>query len=723
MRVGSGTGEGEDTLRARPNPGGVTRAAVWGCLAVVLAATVLVPVAAGTPAPVAGASTPAAGTSLPAADAPAAVAQRAPAAPANNSTTQHERPSNAGGDGNAAAVRRWLGGRLGSLLEQSSIQLTQGQYETADRLLGEQYEDYLGKYAEVAGPTADNNTRAARVLADAQTHQQRYVSLVARYQATYDDYQAAKTAGNETRARRLARRLHRFHDRLTRTSNALTRELAAAGNLTATNLTASQRRINRTTANISRIQANVTAATLVRTQLTVLAAARQGSYADPVWVRGRLAPQGDAGLPDRVALLVHDRVRTVDLGPDGTFNATFRPTTIRTGPQPIDVRYLPANASVFLGANATVNATIDAVQPTLQVAAPNESVRYGTPLNVSGRVAVAGAGVGGVPVALRLGNVSLGTVVTNPDGSFRATTTVPVSVAAGTRTLTARVAQENRAIARGTASTPVAVETAATSLSLAAPRAGDGSVRLAGQLTTADGTPVAGARVVVTRNGTVLASVTTDAAGRYAVRVEQPAAPAVVQARFDGRSSHLAASSATTRVAGTGGQGAGGSIPTVRPWVLGLLVAGALLMVGGYTYDWWTPGGDPAAATADPQGDAEATDAAASEPASAGGEPAVSVAAFADREPSPENVAALYGVVRRALAGGSAGGLTHWEFYRERAASLGERAEALRELTATYERAAYAEAGVAAEEWERARAAADRLVDRTGFAGEAENGD
>jgi len=81
-----------------------------------------------------------------------AVAQ-ATETPTENGTVQHERPEAAGESGDLQALQRWLDGRLSGQLESSTVALSEGEYERARAMLGDDYDERLDQYVDVAGET------------------------------------------------------------------------------------------------------------------------------------------------------------------------------------------------------------------------------------------------------------------------------------------------------------------------------------------------------------------------------------------------------------------------------------------------------------------------------------------------------------------------------------------------------------------------------------------
>lgn len=641
-------------------------------------------------------------------------AARGVAVQENNSTTQHVQPGEATGEGDEAEVRRWLEGRLGSMLEESSVKLSQGEYEAADGVLGEEYESALSKYVRVAGETDGLDSESERALRETGERQREYVSLVARYQDTYEEYQAAKADGNEMRAREMARRLDRLADKLSETGESLSSSLNETDALVDVDLSESRDRIEANTANVSSRQQSVVESTFVRTAVSVTLADETGSFTDPLVVRGRIEAFGDESVPSSVEVSVNGQVATVSVDENGTFERSYRPTTVPTGSQSLVVEYVPANDSVFLGNETSATASVLPVTPDVAVEASPETVRYDTPVTVAGRVSVDDTGVKDVPVTVRIGNATIGSVQSSSNGSFHATLSVPADVAAGTQSVTATVDQDGRAIARadGTAAVTVAATTTALSLETAAR---PDTVTVTGRLTTDSGTPVRRGRVTIARNGSTITTATTNESGHYVATVPRLADGSELRAFYDGTGSHLESASAVATLPGVDTRSGGPSLVVVLAAALVVLVAG----IGGVYAYRRRSGGEPTTET-----NVEPSSHAAAGAQNSGADYESLVETIGDRGPSRANVATIYAVARRAVADQtavSANDATAREFLNEIASERAEAAPSLSELTAAYERATYRGDPPTETEWERVVESAREVVDRTAFADEAES--
>lgn len=487
------------------------------------------------------------------------------ATPENNTTVQHERPDSVSQEGNTDRVKQWLTGRMVERLQGSTLNLSQGQYEQADQLLGEGYEDRLDQYVDVAGDTEDGDDDATgETLDETRRNQREFTNATQSYRETYEAYERAQQAGDMRAAREAARDLERIAARIEARNDSLTENYRTLENRTGIDTSDSRNRISTVARDIQRQQTTVREATLVETRLRVEAAEGDIAFDDPLSLTGRLTTENGTALADRpVRIRVAGRTYRPTTDADGRFNLSYRPVTLPANATSVSVAYVPANDSAYVGTSADVPVTVRQVTPTLSASAAPERAGFGDAVETTVTVSVDGDPVPGVPMRATLGE-SATQVRTNEAGQVVLTPRVPATVPDGERSVA--VSQPRAGLAIGPASTTarVTIDETPTNLTLDA-SAGDAGVTVQGRLTTADGTPVPNQPVTVTA-GSVTQSVETNGAGRYTATVDSGTSSSgannstlPVTASFDGEGTNLGASEARTTVTAPAGSGASGS--------------------------------------------------------------------------------------------------------------------------------------------------------------------
>ncbi|WP_323191075.1 hypothetical protein [Halostella sp. PRR32] len=628
----------------------------------------------------------------------------------NNTSTPHENPSEAGEEGDVDDVSDWLTARLADQLGESTLRLSQEEYDAARAVVGDGYSDRLERLVDVEGETgSDGNDSSA--FERAQENQQEFVSSAQAYRETRERYREAKRNGNESGARRLARTLDRIAGDVNNSGSGLRTDYRIVSNRTDRDLTAESREVANITENVTATQREIREVEFVETTLTVERRSRTVSFSDPLAVTGRVTTANASALDNEtVVLQFGDRRRRATTNATGHFDLMLRPTV-----QPLDtrnatVRFVPSDASIYLGAAENVTVELSQETPTVTLDETPSDVAFDESAAVTGSVSVDGDPVGAVPVEIRVGGVPLGQTRTDDDGTFSLTTPLPATVPTGDRRINASLPFRERALSSTAAEAAVTVRKSDTSITLSASQSGAERINVTGRLTAVDGTAVADQRVELRVNGSVVDTVRTDDNGRYETAIAVP--PSVLDdgsgrvrlaAVYSVNRTNLADARASTNITVSGTAERTQLLPTEWRRFLQVALVIAMATVGSgllwrrrrTTSDPSNPAESAASgenAVETPVRDPDPTD-----------EPSLDGARAALESGRPDEAVELtYGDVRRRLSGAFdvPPVRTHWEFYRacEAAGIDGEAAGLLERLTEAYERAAYAPTGFSESE-------------------------
>lgn len=669
----------------------------------------------------------------------------------DNETERHRDPDDYEDEGDLEGLSSWLSGRLARQLGDSAIQLSEGEYELAREFIGDEYRDRLGQYVDVAGDIdAESDEETFRETRD---QQQSLTDLLEQYQETKAAYDAAVAEGDTARARELARRLDGLADEIGLTTDSLQQRYEQIGSATGENLSAAQESLEEVENDILTEVSTILSSEFTETELTVDNANETISFLDPLSATGRLTTaEGEPLSNEPVRFAVGEQSIRTETDADGSFAFTYRPTLLSLSTSSLTVEYVPENRSLYLGSEASVNVTVEQVQPRLADVAVPDELAYAEPGRITGRLLVDDTPVDGVPVGMLVDDQQVSTLATNNgtvtvnrsfngsmtvDGSFDEAVTVPASVPDGEQALAVRLSTENQALAPVSETRSVTVRETETVLSLDA-TGGDGELTVNGTLATSSGVGVGEQPIQLQIEGTTVGTVTTTAGGAFSETLTVPETVdeelVRVSATYRGAGSNLAGSENETVVSVTladqsGGESEGVAIPAWL-WVLLVVVFGSILglvwlartrdpddlpfsdhpavqsLFGSEQLD---PDESPPGST--PENGATATD-QSDQPAA--------VAALLQRASTELQsgnygvaVQACYSAVRTDLAAriDGAEALTHWEFYQ--AYSESERTDsaldALQELTEEYERAAFSGDSVTQDHAKRVLARATKL--------------
>lgn len=639
-----------------------------------------------------------------------AVAQSTTPTETGNDSVQHERPEEVGESGDLQELQRWLGGRLGDRLSSSTVALSEGQYEQARAVLGEEYDGRLAQYVDVAGETGTGED-AGETYDAVGDDQRNFTSQLQRFEQAQERYQSARDEGDTDEARAAAREMNRVAEEVADTGTDLRGGYDRLENQTGTETDAQREIIRNVTGNVTENAAEARRVTFVETELTILEATREISPAEPMQVSARLATANGSALSNRtVTVAVADRARSVTTDNDGRFEVTYRPRTLSLNASTVTVTYRPRTASAYLAANASVPVTVTQVSPTLTVENATAETRYGGPAGGNVVVTVEGEPVEDVPVVATLGGTELGTATTDVRGRARIDGTLPADVAPGNQSLSFSTTLRERALGPANDSAAVDVLSTPTDLTVEGDSQ-DGNVTVTGELRTDDGRSVGRRTIRITRNDSAVATVRADADGNFSATIPAGSASVgstvQVGARFDGAGTNLESARVTTTVRITAaGDGANGGaeagsgfmdrLADDRVWpiagagLLGVLVGLALLVRR-------LRGDDSGETDESPTGTAAPPPPPAGEREEGGPTPLERAESFLDRGASGAAVRTAYAGVRDRLLG-SESTSTHWELL-DRVSDLGDdERSALEAVVTAYERAAFAPSGIDADD-------------------------
>jgi len=622
----------------------------------------------------------------------------------NNSSTQHENPSEASEEGDTDGVSDWLTNRLADQLGDSTIQLSEGEYDAAREAVGDDYSDRLGQLVEVEGETegAGDEWNDSATFEQAQENQQEFVSSVQQYRETRERYQEARQNGNETEARRLARRLDQIAQNVNTSGSNLVTDYRGISNGTERELAEQSQTVGNITENVTGTQREIREEEFVEAALSVERQSADVSFRDPLAVTGQLTSvNGTAIDGETIELQLGNETSRVTTNATGDFSVTLRPTVQRLDTQNATVRFVPSNASVYLGTNENVSVEIDQVTPTVTLAETPSEVTFNESVTVAGSVSVDDEPVGAVPVEVRLGGERLGQTQTNEVGEFSLTTRLPATVSSGDQQINASLPFRRRALSSTGAERGVVVRETDTSVTISASQNGTERVNATGWLTTADGTPVADQRIELRVNGSVVETVRTNENGRYETSVPVPSTTldddgsglVRIAAVYSTDRTNLADARATTVVTISGPSDRSQLLPDawrrIAPIVL---VVATAAVVGGLL---WHRRRAPSSMSTTDDSATGTGPAVVPEPEDSPADLSLKEARAALNAGRTNRAVELaYGDVRRGLfqSFDSPTIQTHWEFYQacKEAELDGETVGLVKQLTEAYERAAYA---------------------------------
>lgn len=527
--------------------------------------------------------------------APAGVGAASGASGPGNDTnvSHHADPASVNSDGDLGRVEGWLSDQLTDQLQKHSVRLSEGQYEAADGLLDDSFQQRLSQYVEVSGET-DGGEETADVYARIQQNQREVASAAREFESTYDEYRRARDRGDDEAAQNHARDLEQIAERVQRRADNATGGLETIETATGTDTETARERLTDVTENVTRRHTRVRQTTFTETSITAEANSSVAAFNDPVTISGRIRTSRDEPIANKdVTVVVGERAYETSTDGEGRYDVTYRPVAVSRHATAVNVTYRPADDTPYLAASTSAELSIRQVDPGVSVSVEPRTARLGTDLTVAASVSVGNRVVSDLPVTFAVAERDAGGSQAN-GGVATTNWTIPSDLATGDHEVRATVSTSDAAISQATETTAVTVEEMPTELSLDAEVQGD-AVAIDGQLAlAADGT-----RATLPESLPVVVSVAgksetvqTDAEGRFSLSIQSPTleeadGPVTVRAEFEASETNLGPSLIDRQVTvGTTDEGDlpldGGTLAAVAG--LGLVV---LLVVGYLLRRWW----------------------------------------------------------------------------------------------------------------------------------------
>ncbi|GAB6878827.1 hypothetical protein JCM17823_11010 [Halorubrum gandharaense] len=642
-----------------------------------------------------------------------------------NETAPHENPDEAAESGDDERVGSVLSSEMSELLGDSATEISEQQYEMGRSLVGEEYDDQLERFVDVADDIQQEET--AESFEQAQETQQSIAEKSAEFDEKMAAYEEAVEDGDEERARELARELQDLAaeiDESTARIDELYGQLEAQTGEDfsgARESTTAHR--NRTTEESDAVRD----AEFLEATLHAEANRTDVSFENPAGVTGELrSEEGDPIDNATIELQAGADTMTVVTDADGAFQATYRPTLAKLDQSTLSIEYVPETDAPYLAAETTVSMAItEQAESALTITEMTEAAAFDETVSVAGSVTISDAEhLNDLPIRLSVGGQRLGNVTTT-DGEFEIAGDLPKHIAPPEADIIAELALEDAAVAPANASQPLQIDTTETNVTLDVDAVDRDTVTVSGELQTDEGAPVSEAPVTLTVDGDQFETTETDAAGRYATQVtldgDRDDAAVVVGATFDGEGTNLHASGAEQRVelpaasAGTGAALADAWLVIgVLTGVFGSLLLGWLLRREADVGVTWigerlsgriplisTPQRgetDTSRVSAEPDavGVADSHDGSSNPPSKASLAQARSL--LSDGHPG-DAVVVAYSTLRGELIEETSADAsdTHWEFYRRCRSAETADSDSLRTVTEAYETAVFAPHTVSAD--------------------------
>jgi hypothetical protein len=196
--------------------------------------------------------------------------------------------------------------------------------------------------------------------------------------------------------------------------------------------------------------------------------------------------------------------------------------------------YIPQNQSDYQRSNDTIQVRVSQVSPDVTVSSNTSEVRFNETVQVTVSVSANDQAVATAPVSLFVAGERVTTnatrAETNETGRYTSEVRIPLRLPVGEQRIRTVIGNETNAIGVAEARTNITVLPTNASLTLATRRVNESAtgperreVVTQGRLTAENGTSISGQPIEISVRGTPITTVRTDADGRFNTTIQVPA--------------------------------------------------------------------------------------------------------------------------------------------------------------------------------------------------------
>lgn len=639
--------------------------------------------------------------------------------------TIHEHPDEAEDDGDLDEIADWLGLRLGDMLGDSAIEISESEYELAREHLGDDYDQRLSEYISIAGESdRESDAEAVDAYETAKETQLEYIELSEEFDETLAAFEEAIAEGDEERARELLRELERIAAELQQRSEELDEAYDLLEELTTADFEEAQQSIDERMSAVSATVDERDEVELVNTSISVEPYDEAISTTSPLELTGTV--ESENGTPvesGTITIATEHESTTVDIGEQGTFDATFQPVMTLADSDEVSVTYEADPTSIYRHAETTVPVDIEQVSGLISQPRAPSSATYGDIIEVEASVSVEGTAIDGVPLSASVGETDIGSATTDAAGDARIVESLGKTPADGHQVLALEGPSGDRALLLEPVTVRLLVESTATTLDASANDDPEQGLIVTGSLETIAGDVIAGEPITIAPEGALATTVETNTNGEFTATFDdidgEEGTELPIDVTYDGSETNLESSHTETTAVLTAASVL--PIEDSDSWTMAVVVA-FLLILGGLglaVHKGWIPSflsgqsGEPATSVRSDSPIDGATDEPSDEPTIQPADWLHDAQRELDNGETRTAIDLAYVATRRSLSPSLENGYrsTHWEFVAACEAAGISQLDTLRELTATYEHAAFAPTDPPIEAGRSAIAASEQLIE------------
>jgi len=467
----------------------------------------------------------------------------------------HRDPATIESETDLEALAEQLQGSLDGRLAEASAYVDEGDYDQAREALGDEYDDELEQYLDVAQELDEQEQ--AELFAAVQSDQSAYADAVEDYETAQQSYEEARAEGDIQQARVHARELREASERIDTAGRSTTEDYDELENTTGQDYSERTTSINERRTASSTTSENVSREEFTETTLSVSPNRTTVAFRDAITLSGEIEAEEGSVDQHEAEIRFKEQSYPIEVDSNGQFEQVVQPTGIWDDTDEVTIEYQPESETAFLDDETTLPLSVTNTETEFLTTDLSTEASASSPLTVDGllRTKDDQKGVPNTPIEIRVDGQLLATSNTSERGQTNTTTAIPASVSAGETTVEIQLASSTQALSGDTYTEEIEITPTEPDLTVNATAIEDSQAEtqlsVEGVFETPEGQPLADVELAVGTETEELGTVQTDENGAFVEQFEIPEDAASgdqlsIITTFDGENSHLESTTQST---------------------------------------------------------------------------------------------------------------------------------------------------------------------------------
>jgi len=370
----------------------------------------------------------------------------------------HRDPATIESETDLEALAEQLQGSLDGNLEDALAAADAGDYDQAREALGDEYDDELEQYLDVAQELDEQEQ--AELFSAVQSDQAEYTDALEDYETAQQAYEEAREEGDTQQARTHARELIDASERVDAAGGSTIEDYDELENTTGQDYSERTTSIDERRTDTATTSETVSREEFTETTLSVSANRTTVAFTDAVTLSGEVEPQEGSVDQHEAQILFGGQSYTVEVDSNGQFELLVEPTGTWDEADEFTVEYRPESDTAFLGDETDIPLSVTNTETEFSITDLSSEASASSPILIDGtlRTTEDEKGVPNTPIEIRVDGQQLATTDTTESGIINTTAAIPATVSAGETDVELQLASSTRALSGDTYTDQIDIE-------------------------------------------------------------------------------------------------------------------------------------------------------------------------------------------------------------------------------------------------------------------------